>query len=299
MLSRILLTAALTAGVVAPVAHADEKLKGIACRSVHLKYEAPAGTVAFYNEAVARDVAPGTYFMAAGWKGGYFGFQEQGEGRKVVIFSVWDSHTTDDRNAVPDEQRVKPIYNDPEVRVGRFGGEGTGGQSFFKYEWKRGETYRFVVCARAEGESRTQYTGFFYIPETKTWKRLVTFSTPRRFQPLAGLYSFVEDFRRDRVSTTYTRRAEFGPGFTFDGKRWTPVTFSTFTADANPVVNIDSGVAASGRFFLATGGETVNTRTPLRGKTTLAEAPAQPADLADLAKLVEGLPAVGAEPAAK
>ena len=298
MFQRTLLVTSLAAlAAVAPFARANEKLKGIACRSVHLKYEAPAGTVAFYNEAVARDVAPGTYFMAAGWNGGYFGFQEQGENRKVVIFSVWDSHTTDDRNAVPDEQRVKLIYNDPDVRVGRFGGEGTGGQSFFKYEWKRGETYRFIVAARAEGENRTQYTGFFYIPETKTWKRLVTFSTPRKFKQLSGLYSFVEDFRRDRVSTTYTRRAEFGPGFTFDGKAWSPVTSATFTADANPVVNIDSGVAASGRFFLATGGETVNTRTPLRGVTKLAEAPALPADAAELAKLVESLPAVGAEAA--
>lgn len=300
MFSRTVLAATLAAFVAsAPVTFANEALRGIACRSVHLYYKAPAGTHAFYNEAVARDVAPGTYFMAAGWSGGYFGFQEQGENKKVVIFSVWDSNDTDDRNAVPEEHRVKLIYNDPAVRVGRFGGEGTGGQSFFNYEWKRGETYRFVVHARAEGEHRTQFTGFFYIPETKSWKRLVTFSTPAKFKQLGGLYSFVEDFRRDRVSTTFTRRAEFGPGFTFDGTTWAPVMDSVFGGDANPVVNIDSGIAASGRFFLATGGETTNAHTPFRGKTTLATAPAQPEELAALTKAIGELPAVGAEPAKK
>ncbi|HEY1187196.1 MAG TPA: DUF5077 domain-containing protein, partial [Gemmata sp.] len=61
----IVLTLALAAFAVGS-SPADEKLKGIACRSVHLGYPAPEG-VAFYNEMTVEKSADGTYFMAAGW----------------------------------------------------------------------------------------------------------------------------------------------------------------------------------------------------------------------------------------
>ncbi len=48
------------------IGFADEKLKGIACRSVHLGYPAAEGTV-FYNELTVEKSAAGTYFMACGY----------------------------------------------------------------------------------------------------------------------------------------------------------------------------------------------------------------------------------------
>ena len=119
-------------------------LEGIACRSVHLGYKAPKGTE-FYNELTVEESAEGTYFMACGFRMGYFGIQEQSNGRKVVIFSVWDPGGQDDPNTVEDEKRVRVLHHDPDVKVKRFGGEGTGGQSFFEYKWEVGERYRFKV----------------------------------------------------------------------------------------------------------------------------------------------------------
>lgn len=144
------------------VAHADEKLKGIACRSVHLSYPGKIGTV-FYNEVIVEHSAPGTYFMVCGWDKGYFGLQELGNGKKLLIFSVWDSNQND-RNKVAEEKRTKMLYKDEKTRIGRFGGEGTGGQSFFDYDWKQNTTYRFMVVSQANGD-RTEYTGFFFHPE--------------------------------------------------------------------------------------------------------------------------------------
>ncbi len=104
------------------------------------------------------------------------------------------------------------------------------------------------------------------MPEKKEWKHLVTFSTITGGKPLGGYYSFIEDFRRNRVSATQTRRAHFGNGWVrrSDGK-WAPLLRARFTADSNPVVNIDAGVDGR-QFFLATGGEVKNDGTPL-GKT--------------------------------
>ena len=45
---------------------------------------------AFYNELTVERSVPGSYFMACGFRHGYFGIQELPRGRKVVLFSVWD-----------------------------------------------------------------------------------------------------------------------------------------------------------------------------------------------------------------
>jgi hypothetical protein len=243
-------------------ADADERLRDIACRSVHLGYPGKAGTV-FYNEMAIDQSAPGSYFMVCGWNKGYFGMQELADGKKLLIFSVWDDARGDDPNAVNEDRRVKLLYNDPDVRIGRFGGEGTGGQSFYDYAWKLDQPYRFLVAARIAGD-RTEYTGFFFHPETSKWKRLVTFSTVTGGKPLGGYYSFVEDFKRDRVSTTHARTARFKDAAILDlDGSWQPLLKARFTADANPVENIDAGLK-EGWFYLTTGGKTVNSGTKLR-----------------------------------
>ena len=264
--------------VLAPC-RADEKLKDVACRSVHLGYPAGEGA-AFYNEATVRESAVGSYFMVCGWNKGYFGVQELANGKKLVIFSVWDSGQNDPK-AVQEEQRVKLLHKDEKVRIGRFGGEGTGGQSFFDYDWKIGATYRFLVTAKPDGQ-RTEYAGWFYVPEDKAWKHLVTFSTITGGKHLGGYYAFVEDFKRDKVSTTKVRKAEFGNAWV-QGKdgAWQALTKARFTADRNPVTNIDAGLSG-GRFFLATGGAVKNDGTRLNETMELpapAEKPTAPADL--------------------
>jgi hypothetical protein len=240
---------------------ADEKLAGIACRSVHLNFPAPEGT-AYYNEVTVEKSAEGTYFCVCGFNQGYFGIQELGEGKKVVIFSVWDPGQQDDPNSVDPEKRVKLISKGEKVRVGRFGNEGTGGQSFLDLDWKPGETYRFLVTAKVEGE-RTAYAAYIAPPDAKDWRHIATFSTLAKGKLVGGYYSFIEDFRRDKVSATIERRARFGEGWikTPDG-RWHALTHARFTADNNPARTIDAGTEG-GRFFLATGGKVENAHVPL------------------------------------
>ena len=245
-------------------ARADETLAGIACRSVHLGYPAPRGR-AFYNEVTVEESARGTYFMACGFDAGYFGIQELGDGKKVVLFSVWDPGQGDDPKAVEEGRRVVVRHRDDQVRVGRFGGEGTGGQSFFDYDWKVGQAYRFLVKATPEDATHTAFAAFFFVPESGRWKHLVSFSTITKAAGLGGYYSFIEDFRRDRVSATEVRSARFGGGWVeaADG-HWIALTRAKFTADGNPATTIDAAVAGDA-FRLATGGATRNAGTPLGG----------------------------------
>lgn len=255
---------------------ADEKLAGIACRSVHLAYEAPAGD-AFYNEVRVTRSAPGTYFCVGGFNKGYFGIQELGNGKKVVIFSVWDPGNQNDPRQVEEDRRVKLLHRGEGVRIGRFGNEGTGGQSFYDVDWKNEETYRFLVTSRPDGE-RTEFAAYFYLNDAKEWKHLVTFSTITGGKPLSGYYAFVEDFRRNRESYHQARSAEYGLGWvrTTDGT-WKPLVKARFTADSNPATNIDAG-ERNGRFYLATGGETKNEGVKLRAPIELPQAERQPPD---------------------
>ena len=258
-------------------ARADERLKDIACRSVHLAYSAPAGS-SFYNELTVERSAPGTYFCVCGWSKGYFGLQQLSNDKKLLIFSVWDSDQNDPA-AIADGERVKLLHKMSDVRIGRFGGEGTGGQSFYDFDWKVGETYRFLVTATIDG-ARTAYSGYFYHPERAQWLHLVTFSTITGGRSLQGHYSFVEDFQRDRASTTKARIARFGNGWIIDESgRQQPIAKARFTADRNPVLNINAGLSDD-RFFLATGGDTENVDTQLNALIELpGESHSAPTDL--------------------
>jgi len=264
--------------VAAPLlARADAPPAPRAARSVHLHFPAPAAD-AFYNEVTVEKSAPGSYFMACGFRHGYFGIQELAGGRKVVLFSVWDPTKGDEAAKVPPEQRVEVLHQDPDVEVKRFGGEGTGGQSFFKYDWKVGETCRFLVRAKVEGE-KSAYSAYFYLPQEKSWKHLVTFRTRTGGDRLAGLYSFIEDFRRDTKSAAEIRRATFSNGWVLDGG-WKPLRTARFTASGSEWEakdTIDAGLAGKA-FYLQTGGDT-RTTTPLNGRIERPPGGTAPADL--------------------
>ncbi|HXG47792.1 MAG TPA: DUF3472 domain-containing protein [Methylomirabilota bacterium] len=275
----------VVAGFVAAVAWgagaAETNTGPRAARSVHLAWTAPEGDV-FYNEMTVEESVPGSYFMAVGWNTGYFGIQELGSStNKVVIFSVWDPTQGDSPDAVPAEQRVELLHADSDVRIKRFGGEGTGGQSMWSYPWRIGETCRFVLQATVQS-NKTAYAAHFYVTPEQRWKHLATFRTITGGTPLRGYYSFVEDFRRDSKSVAQLRRARFDRGWVRDVHgQWLPLRKGRFTASNaawEAQDNIDAGLSGTG-FFLATGGA-IRSSHPLRSILEQAATPgARPADL--------------------
>ncbi|MCX7422245.1 MAG: DUF3472 domain-containing protein [Planctomycetia bacterium] len=248
-----------------------------AARSVHLGFPAP-DAVAFYNEVTVEESVPGSYFMVCGFNHGYFGIQElSGPEDKVVLFSVWDPSSQDDPNSVPADRRVEVLDQAKDVRIGRFGNEGTGAQCFLKLNWKVGQTYRLLVTAKVE-KPKTTYAAYIGLEEPRSWKHLATFRTVTGGDQLRGLYSFLEDFRRDGKSPKQTRRAMFGNGWAQTAKGdWIALTKARFTGDATPLNNMDAGVIGN-RFWLATGGEVMN-QTPL--KSMLSWSPVELPEVSD------------------
>lgn len=234
-----------------------------AARSVHLNYPAPTGDL-FYNELTIEKSTAGSYFMACGFQHGYFGIQELADGKKVAIFSVWDS---EDKQAEASKTKTQAVVlqRDPDVRIRRFSGEGTGAQCMMDFDWKNGQTCRFAVAASRSGET-TAYTAWLYVDSTTRWKRLATLATFTADDAnLGGYYSFIEDFRRDRKSALEIRRARFGNGWirSLDGA-WSVLGKARFTASDSQweaKETIDAGTIEKS-FYLQTGGET-RTHTPL------------------------------------
>ena len=254
-----------------------------AARSVHLGYPAPDADV-FFTAMTVVDTTPGSYFMAAGWSTGYFGIQDLATGKKVVIFSVWDPTKGDDPQAVKGEDRVECLHSADGMRIKRFGGEGTGGQCMGDLDWKIGKAVRFAVVARLDGE-KTAYEGHLRATDDAAWKHLVTFRTRTGGTPLRGLYSFVEDFRRDGRSVHELRRARFHDGWVrcVDGT-WQPLSKARFTASGAEWEAKDSIDAAidEGMFVLATGGA-IRASRPLGSMIDLPAAERRHPDLPFLA----------------
>jgi hypothetical protein len=241
-----------------------------AARSVHLGYTAPEGDV-FYTEMVVEQSVNGSYFMACGWDTGYFGIQQLNHPtNKVVIFSVWDPTRGDDPKAVRTEDRVENLFAGEGVRIKRFGGEGTGGQSMAPFPWRLGETNRFVIRSEVHSNN-TAYTAWVFDGAKADWRKLATFRTRTGGRNLRGYYSFVEDFRRDTRSVNEVRRARFGNGWVRTSKgEWMPLSTARFTASNatwESKENIDAGIL-NDWFYLVTGG-TTSRSMDLRGTLRL------------------------------
>jgi len=227
--------------------------------SVHLAYPVPENTNAewFYNEVT---IPAGfdhvtTYYMANGFKRGYFGIQVNSLTERRVIFSVWDSgKEAVDRSKVNPENQVRLLEKGDGVVAGGFGNEGTGGHSHWVYPWVTGQTYRFLLHAQPDGETTT-YTGYFYLDGTREWKLIASFKAPRDGKYLSNLYSFVENFWGNNGHKM--RKALYSNQWimTSDGK-WIELINCKFTHDpTGKVERQDYGAGVeNGSFYLFNGG---------------------------------------------
>ena len=203
--------------------------------SVHLSYDLPANEEIewFYNEVTvpeSQDVI-GSYFMANGFGEGYFGMQVNSEKERRILFSVWSPFKTDDPKSIPPDKRIVMLSKGSDVYTGEFGNEGSGGQSYLKYNWKTGNIYKFLLQGKPSGDSTTTYTAYFFAPEENKWQLIASFKRPKTQNYLKRLHSFLENFIPETGDKG--RKVNFGNQWirTTSGD-WTELTKAKFTADA-------------------------------------------------------------------
>lgn len=213
----------------------------------------------FYNEVtVSEGYDPvGTYAMAIGFNGGYFGIQTNSENERRILFSVWSPHVTDDPTSIPEELRIVCTAKHERTHVGEFGGEGSGGQSFMKYNWISGKTYRFLMHVRPQGNNKTEFTAYFFFPESGKFECIASFIRPQTDTWLVGAHSFLENFSDTRGYIT--RMAYYGNAWarTSDGRWFAPNRIRLTgdnTARKNLRTDYDGGLLPDERFYLKNGG---------------------------------------------
>ena len=217
--------------------------------SVHMGYTVPANTEYFYNEMTipkGQD-AIGSYFMANGFGQGYMGIQVKSTSERWILFSVWD----EDNGA-----KTTLVSKGAGVVDNAFGGEGTGGQTYLSYNWTAGTTYRFITRARPDGKGGSDYSAWFFAPETGKWRYIATWKRPAISTYLTGVHSFLENFI-DTLGYT-ERRVQFGNQWARNvSGTWSEVTAGRYTGDATATraQRMDyAGGLENGRFYLHNGG---------------------------------------------
>ncbi|GEO02532.1 hypothetical protein AAE02nite_01960 [Adhaeribacter aerolatus] len=256
--------------------------------SVHLNYPVPENTTAewFYNEITVPPGADvmGSYFMANGFAEGYFGIQVNSPTERRILFSVWSPFQTDDPTKIPEDQKIKLLGKGAGVYTGEFGNEGSGGQSYLKFNWRAGTTYKFLLHGQPTANNYTTYTAYFYNPETVNWMLIASFSRPQTNTYLKRLHSFLENFIPE--TGNISRQVYFGNQWlrTPQGQ-WLELAEARLTGDntANKRYRLDyAGGLFKTTFYLKNCGF-FNDFTPLKTtyKRTLANTPPQ----VDLAKL--------------
>ena len=225
--------------------------------SCHLAYSVPSGAGAiewFYNELtvpVHNDIV-GSYFMATGFDGGYFGIQVNSSTERRVLFSIWSAYKTDDPSAIPADYKITSLKAGDDVTVQDFGNEGSGKQRFLRFDWKAGTTYKFLVQCVPTGKGETDYTAYF-APENGEFQLISNLRKPKTSTTLTGMYSFLENFVPN--AGCYTRMGEYGNQWVRDvGGKWHEMTTARFTQDvtANKQVrlNCTGGVIQENKFCL-------------------------------------------------
>ncbi len=204
--------------------------------SVHLNYPTPSdckNVKWFYNEITVPkgSDALGSYFMANGFGEGYFGIQVNSETERRILFSVWSPYKTDNPTDIPADQRIKLLKKGSDVQTGKFGNEGSGGQSYRKYIWKAGSTYKFLLKGEPVDNNCTEYTAYFYAPEIAKWELIASFRRPKTSTYLTRHHSFLENFRTEMGATQ--RMAYYTNQWVCDEKgKWFELLHTSFSADA-------------------------------------------------------------------
>jgi hypothetical protein len=227
--------------------------------SCHLNYVIPGGDKEyFYSELAvpAGEDVPGSYFMANGFGEGYFGIQVKSATERWVLFSVWDPAEGNGMTTL--------LKKGDGVTAQRFGGEGTGGQSYLAFNWKPNTSYRFLTRGKPDGAGNTVYSSWFFAPDTGTWRLMATWSRPKTVKYLTNFHGFLENFYAD--SGHLGRKAFWSNQWVrLASGDWKEITQFKFSVDATGKnkQRLDfAGGLEGDKFFLKNGGYFSGTTLP-------------------------------------
>ncbi|EGR33454.1 hypothetical protein IMG5_051850 [Ichthyophthirius multifiliis] len=205
--------------------------------------------------------------MAIGFAQGYFGIQVNSQTERRILFSVWSNQQSDNPNEIMPDNKVICLQKGNDVVVKEFGGEGSGGQSYMIYPWKVDVTYKFWLRAQPQADNKTNFTAYFYDPDTLKWLLIASFQRNYTNTYIKRPHSFLENFSPEYGHLK--RKVYFGNQWAIPksqpGKGAIPMKskLATFTMDgtANKQMRLDYNGGNEGKYlFLENCGFSVDGR---------------------------------------
>ena len=130
-----------------------------------------------------------------------------------------------------------------------------------------GNTYKFLVGAKPDGNGFTTYTAYFFAPEEGKWRLIAGFNRPKTSTYSKSLYSFLENFETE--TGNITRAANYGNQWAYEKQKgWVEINKILFSADATARIGYRkdyAGGRSGNGFFLKNCGffdETTTIKTP-------------------------------------
>lgn len=202
--------------------------------STHLNYIIPEEIedVEYYyseiNVPKENDVI-GTFYMANGFQHGYFGIQVNSASERRILFSVWSPYKTDNPDSIPKDFRINLLKKGENVTSGKFGDEGSGGQSYKVYPWKSEVNYRFLLKAEPFKDNTTNFTAYFYDSELNKWNLIASFKRPKTQEYLKRFHGFLENFIPTQGSIE--RKVFYKNQWVYNKDGWHEINSFKFSAD--------------------------------------------------------------------
>lgn len=135
--------------------------------------------IGFYSNITvpAGSDMPGVYYRACAFRKGHCGLAVNPAGERFAFFNIVD------RNG------VHPLAQGNEVLEQEYNRDTFSGYSYWNYNWKPGETYRFYMTAVVDSAAQTtDYTAYFFTPQLQQWKLIAAYRT-KGINYLTELYS--------------------------------------------------------------------------------------------------------------
>ncbi|MGC3978592.1 MAG: DUF3472 domain-containing protein [Paludibacteraceae bacterium] len=218
-----------------------------------------------------------TYYMSLGVISGYMGIQVNSTTERRILFSQWDNGSTDSDPYLADYLRTGAVDYGEGVTVKRFGGEGTGTQSYLTgVNWKTGTPVKFLTNARLESfndtltsslgvdsivtRKNTLVSAWFCSDPATGWKYISTLRVANVYKYIDSWYSFLENFGPSNGQMK--RTAYYYNGFAYEhssSPRWihfNKVDFSHTDGATGQRVDYEQGKSPNNNnyFYMSSGG---------------------------------------------
>ncbi len=239
--------------------HTLPRQVGMIGPALFLSYPLPEGTEWFYSEITVPQEGErqACYYVASGFDCGYVGLYMSAPSRREVVFTTWNPDRKPLDRIGPATENIRLLRKDREV-IREASLQQIEERCKLPYDWKAGETYRFLTRIHPDESGQAVYSAWFYHPENQQWVLLGSYLRPKPYAGFAYCFSTLKNsspesgyrIREMQVNRVFALAPEGA---------WKEITEAIFTTDI-PAISMNrldykGGVnEATNSLFLKSGG---------------------------------------------